>query len=223
MLRRAAIIYSRCGSSRYPQKCFAELGPCKTPMIKWLLLRASLLNVDVIILATTTRDGDKPLVEFVRSLKMDRVEVVCGAETNLVERTITCLDAQAIGAFARINGDSPFFPVSEINSAFDAISANPANKFVTNLLTRSYPYGVAVEVLSAQYYKEHSASVPEHEREHTTQHLYHPAPSDTVSVKLNESLANVKLTVDTVLDHCALNDLILDKGLDPYSEWTEAL
>ena len=47
------------------------------------LLRACSLDVDLIVLATTRSDGDQSLVDFVRSLEMDRVAVVRGAETNL--------------------------------------------------------------------------------------------------------------------------------------------
>ena len=223
MLKRAAIIYSRCGSSRYPRKCFAELGLTRIPMIKWILLRACSLDVDLIVLATTRTDGDQSLVDFVRSLEMDRVAVVRGAETNLVERTITCLDVQEIDVFARINGDSPFFPVSEINSAFDVITSCPNRKFVSNLVARSYPYGVAVEVLTSLYFKEHSKSVALGDREHTTRHLYDSASSDIISVELEENIASTRLTVDTCADYHALNDLIIERGLRPNSDWTEAL
>ena len=192
-------------------------------MIKWILSRATCLEVDVIILATTCSHEDDPLVRYAQSLQIDKLEIVRGNATDLVDRTIKCLDAESVDVFARINGDSPFFPVSEINLAFETVAKNPACKFVTNLLERSYPYGVAVEVVTSEYYRGHSVDVPQDALEHTTQHLYKLNASEIVSVELEANLTDVSLTVDTFEGYHALNDLIIAKGLDFLSEWTEAL
>ena len=192
-------------------------------MIKWILSRATRLDIDVIILATTCCHGDDPLVRYAQSLKIDKLAIVRGDTTDLVDRTIKCLDTESVDVFARINGDSPFFPVSETNLAFETVDKNPTCKFVTNLLNRSYPYGVAVEVVTSEYYLEHSVGVPQDALEHTTQHLYNLNASDMVSVELEATLTDVSLTVDTVEGYHALNDLIIGKGLNFLSDWTEAL
>lgn len=222
-MKSAAIIYGRTGSTRFPGKCFAKIGQPSMPLAHWVVLRAAKLNVDEIVFATTNSQSDDELVCSLKELNVPGLKFFRGDETNVVKRTIDCLSMLEIDLFARINGDSPFFPVNEINLAFDSFKKNSSLKMLSNLKKRTYPYGVAVEVINAKFYFETASLTQESELEHTTQHLYRIA-SDQIEA-FNEGLG-IKMpsfTVDTVEDFDRLQNMIISQGLDFNSDWKDLL
>ncbi|XXK29947.1 cytidylyltransferase domain-containing protein [Rhodobacteraceae bacterium nBUS_24] len=221
-MSRAAIIYARSGSKRLPQKCNLEISDSNLTLIDWIFIRSQMLLVDRIILATTSNPCDDSLAQYVKEAYSAKVSIFRGHPEDLVDRTIKCLDKFKICQFVRINGDSPFFPTSEINNALEALSLNKELKFVTNLFYRTYPYGVAVEVLDAHYYRDASMKFGK-KSEHLTQHLYKKMGSETRNIRNNENYSNISLTVDTRTDYTNVRRLICDRHLNPKSDWRTAI
>ena len=147
-----AIIYARTDSSRLPKKIFLKLGGLS--ILEWLLKRASFLDVDKIILATTNRNVDNSLEKRINeysNLHQKKYECFRGDPFDLIKRTTDLLDHYEVTNFSRINGDSPFFPYVEINQAFNTI--NTRTKFINNIRNRTYPYGVYIKVINSSFYK----------------------------------------------------------------------
>jgi len=222
-LKSAAIIYGRTSSTRFPQKCFAPIGRAGIPLAHWVVRRAARLNVDFIVFATTDKSSDDKLVSSLQEIDLPRLKIFRGNEKNLVQRTIDCLVGMEIDLFSRINGDSPFFPVNEINHAFKILKANPEKKFMSNLMNRTYPYGVAVEVMKSNFYIEKASEAEHDELEHTTQHLYRMAADQITSIIRDDDLQSVSLTIDIESDFSILNNMILNRGLELDSEWKCAI
>ena len=218
-MKSAAIIYGRTNSTRFPKKCFAPLGKADNPLAHWVVKRAENLNVDLLVFATTNKSSDDELTHSLQELGISNLNIFRGNESDLVQRTVDCLLQMEIDLFARINGDSPFFPVSEINQTLSLMTDNNNCKFASNLKERTYPYGVAVEVVNASFYIENALAANQDELEHTTQHLYRIASDQIISVDHEFNLNKVSLTIDTESDYGTLNDMIVNRDLRFDSDW----
>lgn len=168
-MKTAALIYSRSDSKRLPSKAFLSFGNRK--LISHVLIRAGLLDVDEIILATTDRACDDQYEDLKKQVNQEtrkQVKIFRGNCDDVVDRTISALRVNNIDRFCRINGDCPFFPYNIINEYMEQHSY----PFINNLRERSFPYGMSVEILDSEFYINNSKDVEKNEREHTTLHLY---------------------------------------------------
>ena len=166
---KAAIVLSRIDSTRLPRKALRPLGG--SPLIMHILRRASLLDVDLVILATSDRaidDEYSDLIslanhEFKKPVALHRSEY-----EDCVARVSNALNQHSVSRFCRINGDCPFFPISIYNEHI----SDTRYSFVNNIRKRNFPYGLSVEILDSDFYLANSQDVPVKLREHTTAHLY---------------------------------------------------
>ena len=118
-MKTAALIYSRSDSKRLPGKAFLSFGDRK--LISHVLIRADLLDVDEIILATTERACDDQYEDLKRNVDKEtekQVKIFRGNCDDVVDRTISALSVNNIDRFCRINGDCPFFPYNIIKCVF---------------------------------------------------------------------------------------------------------
>ena len=118
------------------------------------------------ILLTTERACDDELASFGTSIG---IRVIRGHPDNLVQRTIVALSLTGATHFVRANADSPLVDPELIR---EGLEYTQEYDLVTNLLPRSYPYGISVEWISASVYRRFASSVKENEKEHVTSHLY---------------------------------------------------
>ncbi len=222
-MKSAAIIYARANSARFPQKCLAPMGKNRLPLVHWIIFRAAALNIDYLVFATTNEATDDELVASVKTLGIPNFRIIRGSTSNLIQRTLDCLHDVKVEHFVRINGDSPFFPVVEINEALTIIKEKPHIKFISNLKRRTYPYGVALEVINADFYIKNSSVALQEELEHTTLHLYRVASDQITQINNLTVQRPVALAIDTKEDFNRLNGLIQNRGLDYTSNWSSAL
>jgi hypothetical protein len=185
--------------------------------------RSEALDVDGLVFATTNKESDDKLVNSIEDLCISNLTTFRGSENNLVQRTVDCLREFEIENFVRINGDSPFYPVDEINQALGLIKKDPDCKFVSNLKDRTYPHGVAVEVINADFYIKNASAAFYGEIEHPTLHLYREAPDQVTSISNVINQKMISLTIDTKEDFENLNSIILNRKLHFTSDWRFAL
>lgn len=102
---KAAIVSIRSTSSRRPRKCFAKIAP-QLSMTQVILRRASKMNPDLVILATSDDPSDDELVEHVNS---EDVEVFRGALKNKIKRWHDCFNHFKIDQAIMVDGDDPTF------------------------------------------------------------------------------------------------------------------
>ena len=222
MSEAVAFIYARTDSSRLPGKIFLEIGGYK--VIDIVHARAKRIDVDQVIILTTDRNVDDSLAEY-----CDRKGYNCfrGHSTDLVTRTIQAIDAYKPSIMVRINGDSPLIEPILINAGLNYIRAEDSNvagrpDMVSNIVTRSFPYGVSVECIRATVYTRLAAEAAPEEREHVTQHLYRLTDRLSLHSMQDNSGDHSKrhLTVDTTTD--LRNLTLLSAGqsivMNPYWE-----
>ena len=110
-LRNLAVIQVRSGSSRLPNKCFANLG--KYRLIDWVIKRVKKTKlIDKIVLATTTNKKD---FIFKSVAKKHNVEYFFGDEKNVLFRFYKVIEKFKPKNVLRICADNPFISSCFLN------------------------------------------------------------------------------------------------------------
>lgn len=141
-MRRVIIVQARMGSTRLPGKVLADL--CGRPMLAQQLRRLQTCrNVDEIVIATTTNDGDDPVVALAKAVG---VRWFRGDERDVLDRYIgAAADARA-DVVARITADCPLIdPMVTDRVVAEAAAGNV--DYASNVLRRTYPKGLDAEAM----------------------------------------------------------------------------
>ncbi len=171
-MKKAAVILARLDSARLPGKALLSL--MGMPIIEHALRRIERCRqFDSIILATTGRDVDTPLADFFCSAgglvyRGGPDEVV-----NVAKRFVSA--AKSVGAdyALRVNGDSPFPDPWLLQQGVGLIDGSV--DLVTNLVMRTYPYGVSAELVRIDCLEKELPGLTQNEQEHLTTCFYaHP-------------------------------------------------
>ncbi len=192
----AALLFARMSSSRFPGKALKEFHG--TPLILWVYQRAMHLNVDKILICTSTDSSDDILCDF---LAKNNILFFRGDLNNVAERALQCCSHFSISSFVRINGDSPFFSVVETNRAIQLLKRFDLD-FVTNVKFGNFPYGYSCEVFSAQLLNQYLKNFNESEKEHITSYFYKNISNFSFCV-IKNTLQNIKsfrYTLDETVD-----------------------
>jgi len=168
-------------------------------LIDIVAARAFQVGAEICALLTSDRPVDDAIAGYGVSLGL---QVVRGSAIDLVDRTIQGIYETQATHFLRLNGDSPFF---EPLFARIAMCHLEDVCMISNLLTRRFPYGVAVEWVKAKFFIDHMSSVKKNEREHVTQHLYRQLDGvKTLSLIQKSDDTKIKLAMDTPEDYVRL-------------------
>ena len=195
--RVVAVIPARLDSFRLPQKHLRDIGD--RVMIDYLADRMSgVPEVDDLILATSRRSIDNPLVEWAEERGIDcyrgDLNDVLGRLTNAAMEH----DAEIV---VRANGDNPLL-APEITSAGILTLRNHGYEYVTGkAVFTGLPVGVAPGVFRAKTLHRLDAAADEpYHREHVVPYLFEN-PNDfewaPISIKSSWKARELSLTVDT--------------------------
>lgn len=200
------IIFARYDSSRLPGKALIEVN--KKALLGYVIDRAKKINcVSEIVLATTTREVDDVLVDFARN---NGVKIFRGDLENVAKRALDCAIEFEADYFIRLNGDSPFLDFELINNSLvDFFQFD----FITNLIPRSFPYGIAIEAIKTDFFKKVYSYFNENQKEHIFSYIYENM--DEVKLKRivgEEDLQHFRLTVDDSNDLLFFQDLVTNFG-----------
>jgi spore coat polysaccharide biosynthesis protein SpsF len=126
--------------------------------------------LDTIVLATTSREVDKPLAEYFERIGGQVYRGVEEEVGNVAQRFVSA--ARSVGAdYAfRVNGDSPFPDPWLIQQGIESMEGGV--DLVTNLMRRTYPYGVSAELVRISCLEEELPKLDAREREHVTARFY---------------------------------------------------
>lgn len=197
-MRVVAIIQARCGSTRFPNKVFADL--CGKPFIWHVVNRLKFVHLlDHIVLATTDRPSDDKLYYWA---KENGVDVYRGSESNVLNRYYEAANYAKADIIVRITADDPFKEPGLIDKAINTLQEGGYD-FVCNNCPPSYPEGLDIEVFTkAALDKEEELSTSNFEREHVTQYIYHhPEKFKMFNISnVGENLSYLRWTVDTKKD-----------------------
>ncbi len=102
-MKVVALVQARMGSTRLPNKVMKPVGG--VPMIELLLSRLSASReIDRIVVATSTDEHNKPLVEYVRYLGYACEQ---GSENDVLDRYAEAAKVHGADVVVRITGDCP--------------------------------------------------------------------------------------------------------------------
>lgn len=190
-----AFVYARSDSQRLPGKALRSINGMA--LIDLVCERARRLPVDECVLLTTDREVDDELAAHVSARG---VRVFRGDALDVVSRTVQAIHALQPDWCIRVNGDCPLFDPALAEAAFNQRDAS--TELVSNLFTRHFPYGVAVEWFRASLYCSFADQAAPAEREHVTQHLYRLRHRmNVLSVDNERDDSHLRLTVDTPDDY----------------------
>lgn len=164
-----AIVLCRLDSSRLRGKVLMPFHA--RPLLAHIIARCRQVPAFAlrVVVATSVRGVDDPIADYCASAA---IPVFRGSAADVAGRILACATAHGLTWFARVNADSPFVDPGLLQVGCELAAAQDL-EFVTNLVPRSYPYGVSVEIVKTQAYRRmYEAMTDASDREHVTAYLY---------------------------------------------------
>jgi aminopeptidase-like protein/spore coat polysaccharide biosynthesis protein SpsF (cytidylyltransferase family) len=210
-----AIIQARMGSTRFPRKMFACLDGI--PLLEWVLRRlAGAKTLDQIVLATSDREKDDPLVDLAVRLG---VQVYRGSESDVLARFVGAATMSNADNVVRICADNPFIDPGEVDRLVNFFVAHQCDYAFNHQdrLGSGYADGFGAEICSADLLQKIAvrAKEPRH-REHATLFLWDHASEYkllTVAAPTELAFPELRFDVDTQ-DDLAKLDALVKVGVD---------
>lgn len=196
-MKIAAIIQARCGSTRLPNKTFANI--CEAPLIWHVVNRLSFAStLTEIVLATTTNPEDDKLCEWA---DVNHIKTFRGSENNVLNRYSKAAKFVNADVVVRVTADDPFKEPNLIDQAVRKLLDSRAD-FVSNNYPPSYPEGLDVEVFTKLALdKAEKEAISLFEKEHVTQYFYHHLSSfKFFNISHSSDLSHFRWTIDTEED-----------------------
>ena len=203
----AAVVLARMDSARLPGKAMRLVRGL--PVIHYVIARAQRIAGAEAVLATTARPADDALAAYAAQMG---VRVYRGSASDVAGRMLgAALDCGA-DAVVRVNGDSVFADPELIG---EGLRRCGEADFVTNLIGRTFPYGVSVEIVKTETYQRACTRITTaQQREHPTSVLYEHADDFSVATLLSPhpELKGARLVIDTAEDLEAFRRLTDELG-----------
>lgn len=168
-------------------------------------------ELDRVVVATTSRPVDDAIAEHARRQGWS---VYRGDPDDVAGRLVAAAEREGAGAFARLNGDSPFLDPDLLDEGVRRWRRGDVD-FVTNIMGRTYPYGISVEVIRLTSLRNalgtHASA---EDREHVTAFWYrHPEKVRHACLQSSHpQLSAARLVVDTPEDARRMEALIRRLG-----------
>jgi spore coat polysaccharide biosynthesis protein SpsF len=190
-----AIVQARLNSQRFPRKMFADLNG--KPVLWWVIDRLKKCKfLHQIIVATP--DGE--IAEYAQNQGC-WAYLDTGDPNNVLGRYIKAANWGNAELVVRVCGDSPLIDPVLVDNVIYGYSVNRVD-ISTNVLRRSYPKGMDVEVLHRNTLKRmyHLSDDPLY-REHVTLYAYdNPALFKFHSMYNRNDYSYINTSIDTVQD-----------------------
>lgn len=204
----AIVVQARMGSTRLPGKVLKDIAG--RPMLSYQMERLRRVKrAERIVVATTDQPADDAVERFCQK---EKIACVRGSEHDVLARYHLAIERFPADVVVRITADCPLIDPAIVDEAIAAYEPD----FVSNMLETTYPYGMAVEVFSAQALREaHREAKDPAEREHVTPFIYrHPERYRLRSLTMAPNLSHHRWTVDTPEDFELVSRLL--KTLKPH-------
>jgi len=201
------IITVRIDSKRLPGKVLKKINGKE--ISKYIYERLEMTNVDKenIIFATSDEIKDDKIEEFCHK---NSYSCFRGAKNNVALRLLNCAKYFGFDAFIRINGDNVFTDKNIINEMIKIFKNNKYD-IITNVPSRTFPYGISVEIIRTKFYDNIYPHITDYsDREHVTTYIYKNIDRFNVySYKSNnKKFKDVKLALDTEKDFKIITKII---------------
>lgn len=196
-MKVAAIVQARCGSTRFPNKVFADIEGY--PLIYHVFDRLRYaMSLNQLVLATTTNPLDDQLASWA---ELRGITVFRGSETDVLHRYAEASKAVSADVVVRITADDPLKEPQLIDEAVEYLQSNHLD-VVCNNIPPSYPEGLDVEVFTqSSLLQADRDATDDFEREHVTQYFYrNPALFRIAHLQNDIDLSHLRWTIDTEVD-----------------------
>ncbi len=193
-----AIIQARCGSTRFPNKIFADIDG--KPLLWHVVNRLKYAKkINEIIVATTVNPSDDSIIEWCDS---ENVKCFRGSEEDVLNRYYNASITYPSDIVVRITADDPFKEPEVIDEVITRLQSEKLD-LVTNNFPPSFPEGLDCEAFTFDVLKttEENAEDP-FEREHVTQYIYRrPDEFKIGNVESGRKLSSYRWTIDNKEDY----------------------
>lgn len=207
--RVVEIIQARMGASRLPGKPLLEV--MGRPLLSYQIERLKRCQkIDEIVIATTLHPRDEAIVDFCHS---EKIPFFRGSEEDVLDRYYQAAKEFSADVIVRGTADCPLSDpgvVDDVVAFF--LDHYPSYDYVSNILSRTFPRGIDVEVFSMKSLNEaqNEAKKPE-EREHVTPFLYrHPERFKLANIVRSPDESQHRWTVDTSEDFELISLILKD-------------
>lgn len=162
-----------------------------------------------LVLATSTEASDDRLAATVAA---HGVKVFRGSLEDVAGRLLAAARTCTADAMVRISGDSPFVDPGVVDTMIDVYrSATP--DLATNVLVRTFPKGISVEVISSQTLSDAHPHMDEDWREHVTTGFYRaPHRYRIAAITSGVDAGSIQLSVDTPEDFARAERIVSALG-----------
>jgi spore coat polysaccharide biosynthesis protein SpsF len=192
-----AIVQARMGSSRLPGKVLKHVSG--RPILGYQIerIRRS-TRVDHLVIATTALPADDAIEAF---CERESVTVIRGPEIDVLGRFALAARITGATTVVRLTADCPLIDPAVIDLAIESFGVANCD-YLSNMHPPTWPYGMAVEVMTRQVLDEAVAeAIDPDEREHVTPFVYRrPERYRLRSITRQPDLSAQRWTVDTPED-----------------------
>jgi len=162
-----------------------------------------------IVVATSNENSDDIIFEHCHERGLD---VFRGDLDDVGGRLLKCAKHYKWDYFVRINGDNIFVDVESLKEMSKNAIQNKLN-FVTNVPSRTFPFGMSVEILNTGFYEDiyESGKLTKEDKEHVTRWLYSNLNAGSFIEYKNDRYKHIngkKLALDSREDLCLINDIV---------------
>ena len=193
-----AIIQARCGSTRFPNKVFADING--KPLIWHVVNRLThAKTINKIVIATTINEKDDKIEKWCNE---NNVACYRGSENDVLNRYYSASVAFPSDIVVRITADDPFKEPAVIDAVVNKL-INEGFDHVTNNFPPSWPEGLDCEAFTFAALEASEKSANDaFEREHVTQYIYHnPDKFKIGNVASPKNLSYLRWTIDKEVDY----------------------
>ena len=193
-----AIIQARCGSTRFPNKVFADIDG--KPLLWHVVDRLKYAKrIDEIIVATTLNPKDNKIEKWCQT---ENVKCFRGSEDDVLNRYYCTSVEFPSDAIVRVTADDPFKEPEVIDRVINKLIDEKLD-LATNNFPPSFPEGLDCEVFTFRVLELMEKSTNDaFEREHVTQYVYHhPEKFKIGNVVSDKQLSSYRWTIDNQEDY----------------------
>jgi spore coat polysaccharide biosynthesis protein SpsF len=199
-MKTVIIVQARMTSTRLPGKVMLPLAG--HPMLERLTERLNRVSrADAVVIATTTNATDDVIADFCSAQ-----DLAChrGPEHDVLSRYAAAARVHQASVIVRVTSDCPLLDPELVDDLLQRFASHGGRvDYASNMIEPTWPYGMAVEVFSAQaLYEADAEATQPAEREHVTPFIYwRPERYRLLSVRHDVDLSAQRWTVDTPEDY----------------------
>lgn len=201
-------VVCRFNSSRFPGKILHKIQD--NTVLENIVYRIKKhLPKYKVCIATSSNESDNSIYDL---CKMKKFNVFRGDLNDVSGRLLKCAKKNDWDYFVRINGDNIFVDVESLEIMIEQILNRDLN-FVTNVPSRTFPYGMSVEIIKTSFYEMiyESGKLSFDDKEHVTKWLYNNLKSNEYVEYKNTKYKNIigkMLALDQKEDLILINKIL---------------